>query len=397
MNIRPVKTEGDYDAALERIEALWGAAPGTSEGDELDVLLTLVSVYEQEHHPVPPPSPVEAIRFVMEQKGLRQADLVPFFGSRAKVSEVLNGKRTLTLSMVRALHGGLGIPAEVLIQEGDRFPKDGGEVDWEGYPVSEIVSHGWVQGFDPNSQREEIMRDLARQAGLEYFHEHAVCLRQGGRENAKTDPRALQAWILKVRAEAGKLETKAPFKQSGMDMTLLRKVGQLSVFSDGPRMAGEYLLGRGVKLVFVPHLRRTHVDGVVFIEENGSPVIGMSLRYDRIDYFWFTLLHELAHVALRHLRKGGECIVDDLDLANTLDDDELEREADKMARQALIPDELWMSSPARTTARIKDVQTLARAADIHQAIVAGRVRREKGNYRLLSRHVGQGEVRKFLQ
>ena len=92
MNIRPVKNEGDYEAALERIEALWGAESGTTEGDELDVLLTLVGVYEDEHHPVPPPSPIEAIKFVMEQRGLKQADLVPYFGSRSRVSEVLNGR-----------------------------------------------------------------------------------------------------------------------------------------------------------------------------------------------------------------------------------------------------------------------------------------------------------------
>ena len=117
MNIRPVKTEKDYDAALARIEELWGADPGTPEGDELDVLLVLVGAYEDEHHPVPPPSPIEAIRFVMEQKGLKNADLIPYLGSRPRVSEILNGKRRLTLKMIRSLHLGLGIPAEILIRD----------------------------------------------------------------------------------------------------------------------------------------------------------------------------------------------------------------------------------------------------------------------------------------
>lgn len=117
MNIRPVKTEEDYDTALTRIEELWGADPGTEEGDELDVLLVLVGAYEDEHHPVPPPSPIEAIRFVMEQKGLKNSDLIPYLGSRPRVSEILNGKRRLTLKMIRSLHSGLGIPAEILIRD----------------------------------------------------------------------------------------------------------------------------------------------------------------------------------------------------------------------------------------------------------------------------------------
>ncbi len=117
MNIRPVKTKEDYEAALARIEALWGANTDTPEGDELDVLLVLVGAYEDEHHPVPPPSPIEAIRFVMEQKGLKNSDLIPYLGSRPRVSEILSGKRRLTLKMIRSLNSGLGIPAEILIRD----------------------------------------------------------------------------------------------------------------------------------------------------------------------------------------------------------------------------------------------------------------------------------------
>ena len=96
MNIRPVNSEQAYDEAIEHIETLWGAESGTPEGDELDVLLTLVRVYEKENHPVPPPTPIEAINFVMDQKGLKQADLLPYIGSRSKVSEILAGKRALS-------------------------------------------------------------------------------------------------------------------------------------------------------------------------------------------------------------------------------------------------------------------------------------------------------------
>ena len=135
MNIRPVNLEQAYDEAIERIETLWGAESGTPEGDELDVLLTLVRVYEKENHPVPPPTPIEAIRFVMDQRGMKQADLVPYIGSRSKVSEILRGKRTLSLSMIRSLHTHLSIPAEILISEGMNFPLDGEDVNWDSFPA----------------------------------------------------------------------------------------------------------------------------------------------------------------------------------------------------------------------------------------------------------------------
>ena len=155
MNIRPVNSEQAYDEAIERIETLWGAESGTPEGDELDVLLTLVRVYEKENHPVPPPTPIEAISFVMDQRGMKQADLVPYIGSRSKVSEILRGKRTLSLSMIRSLHTHLNIPAEILIMDGMDFPLDGEGVKWDSFPVTEIVNRGWVTELDPKTQSED--------------------------------------------------------------------------------------------------------------------------------------------------------------------------------------------------------------------------------------------------
>jgi len=115
MRIKPVRTEADYKAALKRVEALMDAAPGSTHEDELDVLATLVEKYEEEHYPVCPPDPVEAIKFRMEQEGLSRNDLVSMIGSRSKVSEVLARKRRLSLRMIRSLTRRLRIPAEVLI------------------------------------------------------------------------------------------------------------------------------------------------------------------------------------------------------------------------------------------------------------------------------------------
>ena len=117
MTTRLIKNEEDYDKALSRIEELMDAKPGTSEMDELELLTALVEMYEERHFPIGRPDPIDAIKFRMEQLGLGQKDMVPFIGTKSKVSEVLNEKRPLTLSMMRGLHIGLGIPAEILLKE----------------------------------------------------------------------------------------------------------------------------------------------------------------------------------------------------------------------------------------------------------------------------------------
>src|ERR1700685_1929775 len=124
MDIKPIKSERDYRRVLVQIDALMDARRNTPEGDRLDVLTTLAEAWEEKHHAIEAPDPVNAIEFVMEQRGLTRRDLEPYIGSRARVAEVLNHKRSLTLAMISKLHRGLGIPAEVLIRE-DRLRSAG--------------------------------------------------------------------------------------------------------------------------------------------------------------------------------------------------------------------------------------------------------------------------------
>lgn len=116
MEIKPIKTEADYEAVLKEIECLFDAEPNTPEGDRLEVLTTLVEAYEEQHYGIPLPGPIEAILYHMESRGLSRKDLVPYIGSRARISEILNRKRPLSLEMMRRLQEGLGISADVLIQ-----------------------------------------------------------------------------------------------------------------------------------------------------------------------------------------------------------------------------------------------------------------------------------------
>ena len=115
-DVKPIRSEADHAAAMAEVARLWGANSGTAEGDRLDVLATLIDAYETEHHPMDPPDPIEAIKFRMEQQGLTRKDLEPIIGTRARVVEVLNRKRALSIGMIRRLHEHLGISADVLIR-----------------------------------------------------------------------------------------------------------------------------------------------------------------------------------------------------------------------------------------------------------------------------------------
>ena len=203
--IRAIRTETDYEAAMARIDELMDAEGGTPEGEELDVLTDLVELYEAKHVPMGFPSPLGAIRFRMEQSGLSPRDLIPFMGSRAKVSEVLSGKRPLTMQMARALHANLGIPADVLLQQ------PGGELhsalegtEWHRFPLAEMAKRGWIEKRrNLDSHAEEIMRDLIGRAGGEYVLPAAFFRKNDqARVNAKTDPYSLKAWCWEVLARA---------------------------------------------------------------------------------------------------------------------------------------------------------------------------------------------------
>ena len=116
IEVKPIRTKRDHEAALKEIERLWGAKTGTPEGDRLDVLATLVDAYEAEHYPMDPPDPIDAIKFRMEQQGLTRRDLEEIIGTRTRIAEVLNRRRGLSITMIRRLHERLGISAEVLIR-----------------------------------------------------------------------------------------------------------------------------------------------------------------------------------------------------------------------------------------------------------------------------------------
>jgi HTH-type transcriptional regulator/antitoxin HigA len=400
-SIKAIRSERDHAAALARIEMLMEAEPGTPAAEELDVLADLVEHYEAKHFPIPKPTPLEAIQFRMEQAGLTQRDLIPYLGSRARVSEVLSGKRQLTMAAARALHEHLGIPADVLLQQPEPVgKKEPDSAEYKRYPLKEMARRGWVRDMPRlDEHAPQLINELiastgcgdATASGLYRRNNHA-------RTNAKSDPHALEAWCWQVLAMANAALPRAAWVEGTVTPTFLREVSQLSWSSDGPRLAKEFLAQHGLPLVALAHLPRTHLDGAALRLADGRPVVGLTLRYDRIDHFWFSLLHELAHVGLHLGSAECEGFVDDLSLrsAGSAPTDPREAEADAWAEEALIPAEIWATSPAREFATPASVEELARSLRIHPAIIAGRIRFERRNYKLLSHYVGAREVRRHF-
>jgi HTH-type transcriptional regulator/antitoxin HigA len=393
MRPKIIKTEAEYEAALERINQLMEAAPGTEEGDDLELFVRLVEDYEQQNYPVDLPDAISAILFRMEQQGLTQKDLVEFIGSKSKVSEVLAGKRPLSLNMIRKLHEGLGIPAGVLLQDAKaKLPKIPEGLDWNLFPIKEMFKRQWLDfsGSLPEAkdQTEELLSTWAAPLGDNALQ--PTFMRQHVRGRSGSKLYSLAAWRIRVSLLA--MAQKIPAYVSGnVTPDFVRDLVKLSYLENGPLLAKEFLMKNGIHVVVEPHLPGTHLDGAVMFLQTGAPVIALTLRYDRLDYFWFTLCHELAHLVLHLGSDKQEQFYDDLD---SLGDNDFEGEADRWASVALIPDEQWRASGLNGNCSAEAIVAFADKHRIHSAIPAGRIRREQKNYKKFYKLIGNGELRK---
>ena len=398
MKPKVIHTEADHEAALARIDALMEADPDpdSTEGQELELWSVRVERYEQEKFPMDLPTPVEAIQFRMEQQGLKNKDLVPYIGSASKVSEVLSGQRNLSLTMIRNLVKGLGIPAEVLIgQPGAELKSDQELAALRKYPVAEMVKRGWFVGFngspaEAKGQLEDLFMAFAGGLGggvlRPAFH------RQHVRDGSQQDDHALAAWRIRVMGLAMK-ERLPDYRRNTVTAEFMASLAKLSYLDAGPKLAVEFLNKNGIHLIVERHLPRTHLDGAAMKLPDGSPLVALTLRHDRLDNFWFTLFHELAHVALHLDQEGCDVFFDDLDGEGR---DQIEREADGMAQEALIPSPHWKASGLAKHPSAEAVKRLANELHISPAIPAGRVRHERRKFFLFKDLIGQGKVRRWF-
>jgi len=390
--------EEQYNKALKDVARLIALdpLPGTPEADRLELLAKLLEIYEKEYFHFDLPDPISAIKFRMEQQELRQRDLVPYIGSKSKVSEVLNGRRPLTVQMMRSLHKGLGIPAEVLLQE-PRNPitSQCHKIEWGKFPVEEMIERGWIviTASNERSGPKEFMNTFLSQLGGEN-PTAAICQRIiHTRSKADMDIYSLLAWTARVLIRANAECCTLEYPVGLVTREFLKEVAHLSLYDQGPLLAKELLRKNGIALIIEQNLIHTSIDGGAVVTNNGHPVIGLTIKHDRIDNFWYTLLHELVHVA-KHLKDDTDAFVDDFDAESK---EELrEKEADRIAREAFIPRSIWLRSDAYIKRSQEAIIDLARKLRIHPAIVAGRIREETGDYSLLNQLVGHGEIGKLF-
>jgi HTH-type transcriptional regulator/antitoxin HigA len=397
MKPKIIKTEAEHAAALARLEQIFDAQPGTPEGDELELLTMLVDQYEKAAFPIGLPDPVAAIRFRLEQQGLKNKNLIPFIGSPSKVSEVLSGQRGLSLTMIRNLAQGLGIPAEVLIgKPGAKLKPDTDVTEFRKCPIAEMVKRGWFSGFtgtvaEAKSQLEDLFDGFQSVLGgkklrLAFNRQH---VRSGGQH----DDYALAVWRIRVVGLAAK-ESLPPYRPGTVTSDFLSELAGLSYLETGPKLAREFLNKSGIHLVFERHLPKTHLDGAALRLPDGSPAVALTLRYDRLDNFWFTLFHELAHVALHLDKDDCETFFDDL---SNLGTDKCEQKADAFASEALIPADQWKAARLNCKSTPLAVRQFAYSLRISEAIPAGRIRFEASDYTVFKKQIGMGKVRRLFE
>ncbi len=396
MNPRIIKTEAENEEALIRIDELMDFDPEieSEEGRELELLSVLVEQYEDRMYPVDLPDPVTAIKFRMEQGALRRVDLEQYIGSKGKVSEVLNRKKSLSLSMMRNLHKGLGISAEVLLQKSSaELPKV--KFTSKSFPMAEMLKRKYFDWFSGSlNEAKEVGEELLNQF-FEVFTEvepKPVLCRSS---RTTTDENALLAWQARA-CHLIKNEKLTAFDKNSISDDFIKSLSRLSYLENGPGAAIEFLNKKGIHVVLITHLPKTYLDGACFMAPEGNPVIGLTLRHDRLDNFWFTLFHELGHVLL-HLDDSGEAFFDDTDkLGRTKNFREVE--ANDFAASSLISESDWnrVKSKLLRSPTEEKVLEFAEFLSIHPSLVAGRIRWQKDDYSLFPSLIGSKQLRKIL-
>ncbi|EGQ9522297.1 ImmA/IrrE family metallo-endopeptidase [Vibrio parahaemolyticus] len=398
---RVIRTQDQYQEYMSEVESLivQKLTPGSDDAERLELLTVLIESYESSNYAIEPVDPIDAIKFRMAEKGLKQIDLAPYFGTKSRVSEVLSGKRPLTVPMIKALSVGLGIAPQTLLglDTDDRTIKGStskAEFNWSKFPIKEMLSRGWIEdtGAKVKKNVEEQVKDFISSLGGTTASASFKRTLSGDAYSPLSQYK-LYAWVARVIQKARSRNLEYPFDASVLGKEFLKDLAHLSWSEYGPLLAVEYLEKNGICVVIEPALKGTSVDGAALKDSDGRPIIALSLRQDRLDNFWFTLLHEVVHI-WKHVDLD-KTFVDDLE-NHTDSKDKLEAEANRYARDTFIPRVVWKRSKAYLNPSSATIDALSRELNIHPAIIAGRLRRESGKYNQFSDLVGYGEVRKHF-
>ncbi len=397
--LKVIKDEREYRQALAKQRELMesGSELGSDDLRRLEVLTVLIEKYEKERFEIGNPDPIEAIKIRMEDKGMKQRDLATLLSSPTVASEILSRKRNLSLSMMRLLSKHLDIPVKIFLNHiPEQVKKQKGMLSRA--LINELVKKGWIREDDIPAREvnDEWLREIFPQKRFYDFTfgtGNSAYFRRQLRRNATVNPLALKIWQYKA-LERGARKRSGDYDRSRLTVAKLRELARLSGEPDGVKNSGRTLAELGIRLVILPHLKKTHIDGAAMLmPESNTPLIALTLRYDRVDHFWFSLFHELGHI-IKHLGEKRRLIFDDLEILDC--ETQEEREANEFARDMLIPNREWQKfyREGKGDYSPVSVEKFARKLGISPAIVAGRIRYETNNYRILSQTVGYNQVRK---
>ena len=394
--IKPIKTKEDYSEALVLLESLIVLDPteGSEESDQIMVLAALIEDYESATFPDHLADPIEAIRFRMEQLGLKSIDLVPYLGSKSRVSEILSGKRSLTVKMIKNLEEGLGIPASSLIGSiGANAAKR-----WTPKVIESMAVRGYFGSKHIKSKAGEIIGDGILKSFLSSISptlQPALLRQTNYRDASSVDTQLLNAWLVKVSGDADitiKRESVPAFNSNEPIKDWVSDLVAISAEQGSPSRAIDFLKTKGIVVEIEPSLPSTRLDGATLFTDT-HVIIGLTIRHDRLDNFWFTLLHEIAHAALH--RNPDDVYFDNLDSSTDLVDAK-EKEADMFAKNTMISEDVWSRSPIRRNATPMIIAAFAKKLGINEAIVAGRLRYESGQWNRYGDIVNGHPVRQYF-
>jgi HTH-type transcriptional regulator / antitoxin HigA len=332
-------------------------------------------------------------------RGLTQKELARKLGLKEQQIQRYEADRYSTISITNfhRVASVLGVQWEVKLSD---WISSGWNVAHKvtATEVKKIIKHARASGwFDDDSlidaSDEESFNYLQRYVSDQIVkYGSPSLLRTGLNVEDHSDDLLLLAWKARVTRRAENTIMSMGLEYRPLDISWLLELVKLSETDDGPARAREFLLRKGIVLVAEPQIPGMKVDGAAFLVD-GTPVIGLTLRRDTIDNFWFTLMHEVGHVIL-HYRAG--LAVGFFDDTETVSLDEIENEANDFASNILIPEEKWKRSPARIAKTAEVVEKFAKELRIHSAIVFGRLQKERGNYATFSNRIGRGLVKKYL-
>ena len=389
MNIKVIKTQSEYEEAVDMIKKLMDhdIAPNSVDMEKLDLLVTLVQDYESRLFPDNIPDPIDAILFRMDQLGLSQTDLVTYIGSKSKVSEILARKRPLSLNMIKSLHDGLGIPAKVLLNQ-IRVQEE--DLDYERFPVAEMLKRGYIAGKDTLEKEMKIFfNPMVVNKSISMLLSRTYYIRSPRPMNQH----ALLVWMTRVVTKSQRSKLSRSFHKGDLTIEVLKEIVKMTSQEDSINKIRERLNSLGIALIIEPHMPQTYLDGAAIMTDPKNPIVGMTLRHDRFDNFWFTLLHELAHIYL-HFGTDTKLFYDDIEFMDS--SDPREKEADELALNIMVPEDKWKYSPASIVPSPDAARLLAGELGVDASIIAGKIRYSRKRYHLLNNLIGQGEVRKLF-